>query len=451
MASNVPERAFTQNGERSALVDIDRHGSALAERLLEEIDPVSGGFGRQEPRSVAVAALQLLWRHYMVTGALRFSDAVRHALGAICRSSRVEHVGGGVHRDRKSDAGKLTHIEETLADNAQRLELITWVWRVDRCPALRSCAEEIAGSVVADMRLPGFGFAASAGADKRDSRVRADWNGLMLVALVEAGSVFERRDWLVLAREVFDELVANLADADTLRHSAADECRAPVACLDDYAMMSRAALRLFEAFGKRRYLERAVAWVATLDDTFWDDSDGAYRVSPADARTPTSRSRVVGDGALQCGNALMIGVLARLQALTGAQRYAERARHLAEVLHPVIMQSGIDGATAIANAQTAAQLVLIEVAGDPRLPATRELMRIALDCGLPDRLVLGPGAGVTLGESPRAQIRIGTDRLAPIGDAASLRAMLAAGGFMSRSSRETVDSRSRSGIPYARQ
>ena len=70
----------------------------------------------------------------------------------------------------------------------------------------------------------------------------------------------------------------------------------------------------------------------------------------------------------------------------------------------------------MAGVQTLAQLVSIKVHGDPKLPETRELMHAALDCGLPDRLVLGPGAGNPADASPRVQVCLGSRCFAPISD-----------------------------------
>ena len=490
----------------SSVADIDRYGIYLAERLSENIDPVYGGFGLSAPRFINAAAHQLIWRHHMTSGRPGFGDAVIGSLRAICRSALVDHVGGGVHRYCSDDAWSVPHFEKMLYDNAQLLELLTWVWRECRCPDLRRCAEGIATWAVNEMRVPGYGFAASLGADDslsgeegasylwsesalidalgdearlffshfaisplgdsqggvllprddrsiadepkladclarlaatraartrplRDGKVSADWNGLMLVALVEAGSVFERRDWLALAREAFDEIVTHLAEGATLRHSVTEGRLGGIGLLDDYAMMSRAAIRLFEAFGKPRYLELAEAWVATLEGSFADPDGGGYHMGATQVWSPTPHPPSIMDATLPSGNALMIGVLARLHALTGQPRYAERAERLVAAFGRVITRSGIAGATAVASTQTLAQLVSIKIYGDSRLPATRELTRAALDYGLPDRLVLGPHADDPADAGSKAQICLGARCLLPITDVAESRVLTAPGGL----------------------
>ncbi len=510
-APPMPDRARpTRSGSDSAIFDVDRYATFLTGRLFENIDALYGGFGLSGPRFANAAAHQLLWRRHVVSGTGGFGDAVVGSLQAICRSALVDHVGGGVHRYCSDDAWTVPHFEKMLYDNAQLLELLTWVWRGTRDTRLKDCAEGIASWAVAEMMVPGSGFASSLSADDEDSgteggfyrwnqhqiaealggdapfflahyevgsfegdpagplvpiecgcrgevdeprlagcrarlrearslrptpvrdrKVMADWNGLMLVALVEAGSVFARRDWLAVAIQIFDALVERLSCGDRLHHCVTEGVIGPDGFLDDYVMMSRAALRLFEAFGKPRYLDFARTWVATLDAEFWDAANGGYCMSSAAQWRPMARLRTITETSLPSGNGLMIGVLARLYDLTGAPAYRDRAERLVEAFHTDITKSGIAGVTSVGNVQTLAHFVKIKVSGDPANQQTRTLMRIALDHSLPDRLVLGPGAGD--GEKdraqPAAQICVGTSCLAPVTSVEELRRLLSPGGL----------------------
>ncbi len=52
----------------------------------------------------------------------------------------------------------------------------------------------------------------------RDDKVLADWNGLMIAALANAGAAFECRDWVDAARRAFDFICEKLGDGDRLFH-----------------------------------------------------------------------------------------------------------------------------------------------------------------------------------------------------------------------------------------
>src|SRR6059058_5085722 len=81
-----------------------------------------------------------------------------------------------------------------------------------------------------------------------DDKILADWNGLMIAALAEAGLAFERPDWIALAERAFGFIQKEMAGADgRLRHSwRAGKAHNP-ATVDDYANLCRAALVLQEA------------------------------------------------------------------------------------------------------------------------------------------------------------------------------------------------------------
>src|SRR4029077_19461495 len=53
-----------------------------------------------------------------------------------------------------------------------------------------------------------------------DDKVLADWNGLMIAALAEAGLAFERPDWIALAERAFAFIRRQMTGSDgRLRHS----------------------------------------------------------------------------------------------------------------------------------------------------------------------------------------------------------------------------------------
>ena len=93
-----------------------------------------------------------------------------------------------------------------------------------------------------------------------DDKVLADWNGLMIAALVRAALALERPEWIGLARRAFAFVAAQMSRGDSLGHSwRAGQLIFPGFALDHAAMM-RAALALHEATGEAAYLDRARAW-----------------------------------------------------------------------------------------------------------------------------------------------------------------------------------------------
>src|SRR4051812_43688089 len=52
-----------------------------------------------------------------------------------------------------------------------------------------------------------------------DDKVLADWNGLMIAALVNAGVILDEPDWIVMARRAFDFIAASMTRERRLGHS----------------------------------------------------------------------------------------------------------------------------------------------------------------------------------------------------------------------------------------
>ena len=69
-------------------------------------------------------------------------------------------------------------------------------------------------------------------------------------------------------------VVKALGDGDRLYHSANGGVRGAQGFADDYAIMARGALHLWEVTGEARFLDAAKRWVGTLNDHFWNMREG---------------------------------------------------------------------------------------------------------------------------------------------------------------------------------
>ena len=90
-----------------------------------------------------------------------------------------------------------------------------------------------------------------------DDKVLADWNGLMIAAMANAGLVFERpeldRRWRAMP-SISSATKMTAADGRLLHSWRAGQARHP-SSVDDYANLCRAALALHEATGDERFLD----------------------------------------------------------------------------------------------------------------------------------------------------------------------------------------------------
>jgi hypothetical protein len=167
-----------------------------------------------------------------------------------------------------------------------------------------------------------------------DDKVLADWNGLMIAALANAGALLGEKKWIELAARAFRFVAESMTKGDRLGHSWRENRLLFPGLSSDYSAMIRAAIALHQASGESVYLERAVAWSAALERHHADPA-GGYFLSADDAEGLIVRLNVTIDDAIPNPNALQAQNLVRLALLTGDDSYRERADRLFDGLLPL--------------------------------------------------------------------------------------------------------------------
>ena len=163
-----------------------------------------------------------------------------------------------------------------------------------------------------------------------DDKILADWNGLMIAALVNAGLALDEPLWLEMAARAFLFIDTKMAHGDRLGHSwRAGKLLVP-GLASDHAAMIRAALALHEATGEEAYLERALAWQATLDRHYANPENGGYFLTADDAVGLVVRPNSISDDATPNPNALAAQNLIRLALFTGQHAWRDKADRLFE-------------------------------------------------------------------------------------------------------------------------
>ncbi len=221
-----------------------------------------------------------------------------------------------------------------------------------------------------------------------DDKVLADWNGLMITALANAATVFERPDWLDYAVDAFAFINTEMSGPEgRLFHSWRAGRKRHLAVLDDYANMSRAALALHEATGDAHYLARAEAWVAIADRHYWDAAGGGYFFTADDTEALIARTKTAQDSPNPSGNGVMVGVLARLFYLTGNDTYRGRAEAIVAAFAGEV-QRNVFGLAALLNGTEFLQRGLqIVIRGRRGEADTDALLGAVSGVSLPNRVV----------------------------------------------------------------
>ncbi|MCC6887110.1 MAG: thioredoxin domain-containing protein [Hyphomicrobiales bacterium] len=168
-----------------------------------------------------------------------------------------------------------------------------------------------------------------------DDKVLADWNGMMIAALVNAGVHFNEPSWLQMAARAFLFIAGHMGKGDRLGHSWRDERLLFPGLASDHAQMIRAALALHEATGEHAYLERALAWQAALDRHYANAQTDGYFLTADDAEGLVIRPNATSDEATPNPNAVAAQNLIHLAGFTGKQAWRDQADRLFDGLLPL--------------------------------------------------------------------------------------------------------------------
>jgi uncharacterized protein len=269
-----------------------------------------------------------------------------------------------------------------------------------------------------------------------DDKVLADWNGLMIAALANAGSMLDEPRWLDLASRAFDFVAQTMTRGDRLGHSwRRGKLKFP-GLASDYAAMIRAALALHEATGTASFLDHALQWQQALDRDYANAEPGTYYLTAADAEGLVIRPAATTDEATPNHNAVAAQNLIRLAVLSGDDTWRDKADRLIGAVAPLIaenlymhmaMLNAIDlrlrGAEVVVTGQGAGADALLTAAR--RLPSLDRIVFHAASAAALSRKHPAR-AKLDAAHAPQAFVCVGETCSLPVTDASALPQAIAA-------------------------
>jgi uncharacterized protein YyaL (SSP411 family) len=237
-----------------------------------------------------------------------------------------------------------------------------------------------------------------------DDKILADWNGLMIAALVNAATALGEPTWFDFARNAFGFVVDEMSRNPRLGHAwRADRLTFPALALD-YAAMSSAALALHEVMREPIYLERAIGWMDALWDYHLDRETGLLLMSASDSDDIPLRLSPTTDEAVPNVHGVAATVLMKIAGVTGDHTYRDRADALITAAAPAILSNPFGHATLLNAIDFRLRAIEIVVIG----PEREALRQAALAIPFPDRIVIDIETTENLpeGHPARSQARI---------------------------------------------
>ncbi len=172
-----------------------------------------------------------------------------------------------------------------------------------------------------------------------DDKVLADWNGLMIAALANAGTALGQPAWVAVAAKAFSFIVRHMTRDDRLGHSWRDSKLVYPGLASDHAAMIKAALALHEATGVQDYLAHASRWQRSLDRHYARPDTSGYYLTADDAEALIVRPDSTIDEATPNPNGVAAQNLIRLAVLTGDDHWRRQADALFDGLLPRAAQN----------------------------------------------------------------------------------------------------------------
>jgi uncharacterized protein YyaL (SSP411 family) len=188
----------------------------------------------------------------------------------------------------------------------------------------------------------------------RDDKILAEWNGLMIHALAEAGAVLGRGDYITAAEKAAGFLLSRMCGASApdnpqsaipsghdvrnpesrirLHRTYKDGQARLNAYLEDYASVTLGLVALYEADFDLRWLQTADELARTILERFSDAQGGGFFQTSDDHERLVARRKDFIDSAVPSGNSLAAELFLRLGLLLGKPEYAEYASGIMQLM-----------------------------------------------------------------------------------------------------------------------
>ena len=228
----------------------------------------------------------------------------------------------------------------------------------------------------------------------KDTKVLADWNGLMIAALAKAARIFDEPKYAVAAQRAADFVFSEMDDGNRLWHRWREGHTAVPGQLDDYAFMIFGLLELYETTSEFQTLEKAVALNEVVLNQFQDRGKGGFYLTADDAEKLLVRPKSMRDGAIPSGNSVQMMNLLRLSRLTGRSEYDALAEKTAHAFGKEINRYPSGFSQALQAIQFAeGPGVEIVIVGERGTADTEEMVRAVRSVYLPNTVVVFKESG----------------------------------------------------------
>lgn len=174
-----------------------------------------------------------------------------------------------------------------------------------------------------------------------DDKILTSWNALMLKGYVDAYFALGKPEYLQTALSNARFLMKNLLQTDgRLQRNYKDGKSTIDAFLEDYALMARAFIHLYQATFEIEWLEKAKSVTEFAVSHFRDNETGMFYYTSAQAEDLIVRRKETADNVIPSSNAVMAEVLFLLGEYYGNDTYMEMSKTMLSSIAPAMTTGG---------------------------------------------------------------------------------------------------------------
>jgi uncharacterized protein YyaL (SSP411 family) len=369
-------RAFLHAGQYTAEPRFRRVAERTIEFLLREMRHPDGGLcASLDADSEGAEGAFYLWTHPEASAALAGMPEAEFALRAMSITPQGNFEGQSVPRRPPGLAGVAAGSGVSVAD----VEAI-----VDRAAARMFSARQ------RRERPP------------LDDKIIAEWNGLALMTLAEAGVATRNPGIRRASAGLAEFLRAEMVRGDLVLRTWRDGRAGPRGLLADHAALGLGFLAQYQASFDLAWYDVAERLAGLVLSRFGEPAGGLFDTAN-DHETLIARPRSLQDNPIPSGNALACGLFLQLEALSGEPRWRQAAEQLLARAGSLAGQHPTAFAFWLTSAEIASHPPRqLAISGDSSDPAVGVLAQVAWDRFEPG-LVLAAG---TAGRPPLLQDRV---------------------------------------------
>jgi hypothetical protein len=380
--------------------DIEEFYSGLEKRFDRQEGGTTGA-----PKFPMPVHYQFLLGYYNLTGNRTAADHIRLSMQKMAYGGIYDQIRGGFARYATDDEWRVPHFEKMLYDNAQLISVYARAYKVFKDRLYKEVAEESLTFIQADLTSPEGGFYSALDADSEgqegkyytwdeaeikkvlgnqgemmkkyysiggkglwegnrnilirdrspeefarqqtisaaslrailrsskakllkarqkrpapglDYKILTSWNALMIKACVDAYKAFGKKGYLQMALRNAEFLLTRMTDGrGNLGHSYKPGSETFHGFLEDYSGLADAFISLHEVTLDGTWLDHALRLAERAIEVFYDPRRGLFSFASSGDKTLFTRIAEVHDNVMPSSNAVMAWVLFRLGMLFG--------------------------------------------------------------------------------------------------------------------------------------